>query len=124
MTATIQLDTTLREVFGLDAFRAKQLEVIENVMAGHHTLGLLPTGYGKSLCYQVPSQVLPGITLVVSPLIALMQDQVNNLLKKGLKNVTLLNSSLDTDEREERMAGIKSGAYKLVYVAPERFESQ
>lgn len=123
MPTTEQLQSILRDVFGLSEFRTKQQEVIENVLEGHHTLALLPTGYGKSLCYQVPSQALPGITLVVSPLIALMQDQVNNLIKRGLTNVTLLNSSLDMDEREERLAGIESGAYKLVYVAPERFES-
>lgn len=97
--------------------------MIDNVMHGRHTLALLPTGYGKSLCYQVPSQVLPGVTLVVSPLIALMQDQVNGLLRRGLNNVTLLNSSIAWDERDLRMAGIRAGAYKLVYVAPERFES-
>ena len=117
------LEETLRERFGLAEFRPKQKEVIDNVMRGKHTLALLPTGYGKSLCYQVPSQVLPGITLVVSPLIALMQDQVNGLLRRGLNNVTLLNSSIAWDERDLRMAGIRAGAYKLVYVAPERFES-
>ncbi|HEY9718336.1 MAG TPA: ATP-dependent DNA helicase RecQ [Trichormus sp.] len=122
MTHT-SLEEILHERFGLSEFRPKQTEVIDNLVHGRHTLALLPTGYGKSLCYQVPSQVLPGITLVVSPLIALMQDQVNSLIRRGLTNVTLLNSSIDRDQRDLRMAGIKSGAYKLVYVAPERFES-
>jgi ATP-dependent DNA helicase RecQ len=117
------LNSILRDIFALEQFRPKQLEVVENVIAGRHTLGLLPTGYGKSLCYQVPSQVLPGVTVVVSPLIALMQDQVSGLHRRGIRNVTLLNSSIDFEERDERMAGIKSGAYKLIYVAPERFES-
>ena len=122
MTHT-SLEEILHERFGLLEFRPKQTEVIDNLVHGRHTLALLPTGYGKSLCYQVPSQILPGITLVVSPLIALMQDQVNSLIRRGLTNVTLLNSSIDRDQRDLRMAGIKSGAYKLVYVAPERFES-
>ncbi len=92
-------------------------------MNGKHTLALLPTGYGKSLCYQVPSQVLPGITLVVSPLIALMQDQLSGLWRRGIRNATCLNSSIGYSELEQRFAGIKNGDIKLVYVAPERFES-
>ncbi len=117
------LEDVLRETFGLEKFRSKQEEVISNVMAGRHTLALLPTGYGKSLCYQVPSQVLDGVTIVVSPLIALMQDQLSGMIRRGITNVTLLNSSLDFEERDDRMAGIRAGAYKLIYVAPERFES-
>lgn len=119
-----ELLDVLRLRFGLEQFRPKQAEVIEHVMSGRHTFALLPTGYGKSLCYQVPSQVLPGVTLVVSPLIALMQDQVNGLLRRGITNATMLNSTVSLDEQEFRIAGIKSGAFKLVYVAPERFESQ
>ncbi|HEY9775747.1 MAG TPA: ATP-dependent DNA helicase RecQ [Planktothrix sp.] len=113
----------LRQRFGLSEFRPKQLEVIDNVLQGKHTLALLPTGYGKSLCYQVPSQLLDGVTIVVSPLIALMQDQVSGLIRRGITNVTLLNSSLQYDERDQRMADIRNGMYKLIYVAPERFES-
>jgi ATP-dependent DNA helicase RecQ len=113
----------LRTRFGLHEFRAKQAEVIERVLAGRHTLGLLPTGYGKSICYQVPSQLLPGLTIVVSPLIALMQDQLAGLRRRGITNATVLNSTLDYQEMSERIDGIKCGAYKLVYVAPERFDS-
>src|SRR5262245_36241255 len=117
------LERILHDKFGLQEFRPKQKEVIDSILMGKHTLALLPTGYGKSLCYQVPSQVLNGVTIVVTPLIALMQDQVNGLIRRGMNNITLLNSSLSPEERDLRMAGIRSGAYKLVYIAPERFES-
>lgn len=117
------LDSVLHEKFGLKEFRPKQREVIDHIMNNRHTLALLPTGYGKSLCYQVPSQILPGATIVVSPLIALMQDQLNGLLRRGISNATLLNSSVSPDELDIRFGGIKAGVFKLVYVAPERFES-
>lgn len=114
---------TLQTQFGLSEFRPKQLEVIDRIFSRRHTLALLPTGYGKSICYQVPAQLLPGVTLVISPLIALMQDQLSNLNKRGITNATVLNSSLDYGEISNRIAGIRNGAYKLVYVAPERFDS-
>lgn len=119
----LMLEAVLKDLFGLEALRPKQQEVIENIMAGRHTLALLPTGYGKSLCYQIPSQLLPGITVVISPLIALMHDQVNGLIKRGITNATMLNSSLAPDQVEERVAAIRQGRYKLIYVAPERMES-
>lgn len=122
--ASEQALSVLRTQFGLNEFRPKQIEVIERVLKRQHTLALLPTGYGKSICYQVPAQILPGVTVVVSPLIALMQDQVNGLLKRGITNATMLNSTLDYREISARIAGIKSGAYKLIYVAPERFDSE
>src|SRR5437868_7029598 len=96
------LDSVLHEKFGLKEFRPKQREVIDHVMNGKHALALLPTGYGKSLCYQVPSQILPGTTIVVSPLIALMQDQLNGLARRGITNATLLNSSVSPDELDIR----------------------
>lgn len=117
------LEAVLQDRFGLEGFRPHQKEVIERIIAKRHTLALLPTGYGKSLCYQVPSQVLPGTTIVVSPLIALMQDQVNSLFKRGIRNATYLNSSVSADELDSRIRSVKYGDIKLVYVAPERFES-
>lgn len=93
-------------------------------MSGKHTLALLPTGYGKSLCYQVPSQILSGMTIVVSPLIALMQDQLSALHKNGVRNATALNSSLSQYELESRLWLLENGEIKLLYLAPERFESQ
>ncbi len=117
------LHKVLQEKFQLNEFRPKQKEVIDLILAGKHTLALLPTGYGKSLCYQVPSQVLPGATIVISPLIALMQDQLSSLYRRGVSNATVLNSSLDADEYYDAIAGIKCGRFKLIYVAPERLES-
>jgi len=120
---TIDIDRILSENFGLQSLRPKQKEVIERVLHGRHTLALLPTGYGKSLCYQLPSMALDGITLVVSPLIALMQDQLSGLTRRGIVSATVLNSAIAPDEYERRLEGIAQGRLKLVYVAPERFES-
>jgi ATP-dependent DNA helicase RecQ len=113
----------LRETFKLEEFRPQQKEVVDRIMNGKHTLALLPTGYGKSLCYQVPSQALPGVTLVISPLIALMQDQASSLAKRGITNATVLNSAVGAAQMSERLRGIQSGEFKLVYAAPERFDS-
>jgi len=120
---TIDIDRILSESFGLQSLRPKQKEVIDRVLHGRHTLALLPTGYGKSLCYQLPSMALDGITLVVSPLIALMQDQMSGLIRRGITSATVLNSAIAPDEYERRLEGIAQGRLKLVYVAPERFES-
>src|SRR5262249_6016665 len=117
------LDEVLHRFFGFEQFRPGQREVIQNVLDGRNTLGVLRTGLGKSICYQLPSLMLPGITLVISPLISLMQDQIDALHKRGLKHATLLNSSLTPLELRGRYTGIEQGAYKLVYVAPERVDS-
>ncbi len=118
----IDLEQTLHERFGLEHFRPGQREVIENVLAGRDVLCVMPTGGGKSLCYQLPALLLSGPTLVVSPLIALMKDQVDALLERGLR-ATLLNSTLDPAEQRARLIEIEGGRYDLVYVAPERFRS-
>lgn len=117
------LNSVLEDRFGLDSFRPKQSEVIESIMSGKHTLALLPTGYGKSLCYQVPSQIMSGITIVVSPLIALMQDQLSGLYRNGVRNATSINSTLSQYEIEERLWRLENGEIKLLYLAPERFET-
>ena len=111
----IDLDLTLRERFGLEQFRPGQRDVIEDVLGGRDVLCVMPTGGGKSLCYQLPALLLPGLTLVVSPLIALMKDQVDALVERGLR-ATLLNSTLDPAEQSARLAEIESGRYDLVYV--------
>jgi ATP-dependent DNA helicase RecQ len=118
-----QLEARLMEFFGFESFRPGQREVIERLLQGQHTLAVLPTGSGKSLCYQLPAQMLPGITLVVSPLIALMQDQVEALARRGVLNATCLISTLDASELSARYSQIERGRYKLVYIAPERFDS-
>ncbi|HEX8423167.1 MAG TPA: RecQ family ATP-dependent DNA helicase [Pyrinomonadaceae bacterium] len=112
----------LREHFNFETFRAGQREVIEAVLAGHDTVVVMPTGGGKSLCFQLPALMNEGATIVVSPLIALMKDQVDALHARGLP-ATFINSSLDFEEQKARIAGIRQGRYKLVYVAPERFRS-
>jgi ATP-dependent DNA helicase RecQ len=120
--SAIDLEQTLRERFGLEQFRPGQRDVIENVLGGRDVLCVMPTGGGKSLCYQLPALLLPGLTLVVSPLIALMKDQVDALVERGLR-ATLLNSTLDPAEQYARLAEVEAGRYDLLYVAPERFRS-
>jgi ATP-dependent DNA helicase RecQ len=110
---------TLKSVWGYDAFRPLQREIIEASLAGKDVFALLPTGGGKSLCFQLPALHRQGLTLVVSPLIALMKDQVDQLHAAGVA-ATFLNSSLKGDEARSRMAGLHRGAYQLLYVAPER----
>ncbi len=109
-------------LFGLSAFRPGQREVIEAVLAGEDCLCVMPTGGGKSLCYQLPAVARPGLTLVVSPLIALMKDQVDQLLAKGLK-AAFINSTLEPAEQYARLDAMAKGEYDLLYVVPERFRS-
>ena len=108
--------------FGLEQFRPGQREVVETVLAGRDCLCVMPTGGGKSLCYQLPAIAGQGVTLVISPLIALMKDQVDALQARGLP-ATFINSTLSADEQAERLAQMAAGHYKLVYVVPERFRS-
>lgn len=116
------MEGALQDRFGLEEFRPGQREVIEQVLQGRDVLCVMPTGGGKSLCYQLPAVVLPGLTLVVSPLIALMKDQVDGLVQRGVR-ATLINSTLDPAEQRARMIEIEAGRYEIVYVAPERFRS-
>jgi len=123
MTPTLDdARATLRRHFGYPDFRGGQAEAIAAVLAGRDTLVLMPTGGGKSLCYQIPSQLLPGITLVVSPLISLMKDQVDNAGARGLP-ATFINSTISSEEAARRLEQVARGDIKLLYVAPERFES-
>ena len=108
--------------FGHADFREGQRAPIEAVLRGDDAVVVMPTGAGKSLCYQVAALLLPGTTLVVSPLIALMKDQVDSLERKGVA-VTLINSTVGRGEMEKRLKGMRDGVYKLVYVAPERFRN-
>lgn len=110
----------LKEKFKLPTFRPGQKEVIDSILAGRDTLAVMPTGSGKSLCYQIPALLLPGVTLVVSPLIALMKDQVDAMQRLGVA-ATFLNSTLNQKESEQRIQDVRQGKYKLLYVAPERF---
>ena len=108
--------------FGLEDFRKGQQEVISHIIAGHDCLCVMPTGGGKSLCYQLPSLVRPGLTIVVSPLIALMKDQVDSLSNRGI-SATLINSTLSAAEQNQRLEHVAGGHYSMVYVAPERLRN-
>ena len=120
-SAQINLESYLAK-FRLTLFRAGQKEVISTVLAGRDCLCVMPTGGGKSLCYQLPAVVLDGLTLVVSPLIALMKDQVDQLEALDIP-VTFINSTLSLAEQYARLEGMAAGRYRLVYVTPERFRS-
>ncbi len=117
------IEETLKRYFGHDTFLPGQREVVEHVLQGHDALILMPTGGGKSLTYQLPALMLPGLTLIVSPLIALMQDQVDRLQVNGLP-ATFVNSSLSYSERAKREQDVRQGKIKLLYVAPERLFSE
>ncbi|MGB7923840.1 MAG: RecQ family ATP-dependent DNA helicase [Pyrinomonadaceae bacterium] len=112
----------LRQHFGFEDFREGQREVIGAILEGRDTVVVMPTGGGKSLCYQLPALMKEGATVVVSPLIALMKDQVDALQARNLP-ATFINSSITFEEQKERIRGVRQGLYKLVYVAPERFRS-
>ncbi|MTI88189.1 MAG: RecQ family ATP-dependent DNA helicase [Balneolaceae bacterium] len=112
----------LKTIWGYDSFRPGQDEVIESIFAGKDTMVLFPTGGGKSLCYQVPATVFEGLTLVISPLVALMQDQVQQLKEKGI-SATFINSTIPSFEVEQRLVNARNGMYKLLYCAPERLHS-
>ena len=118
----------LKTIFGHDEFRATQAQIIDRVLSDQHSLVIMPTGMGKSLCYQIPAVVdWPNkpptgteLVLVLSPLIALMKDQVDALLAKGV-DAAFINSSLTRGQREQRYADVADGKYRLLYVTPERF---
>ena len=119
MTSLIKL---LEDKFGYDSFRTGQEELIQGILSGQDCLGIMPTGGGKSVCYQLPALVLEGLTLVVSPLISLMKDQVDALNEIGIP-ATYINSTLTYREIKARLGQAARGEVKLLYVAPERMES-
>src|SRR5438094_1213078 len=124
MTTPLTLESAraaLREHFGCRASRPAQEAAVNSVLAGRDTLVVLPTGGGKSLCYQVPALMLPKLTVVISPLISLMKDQVDALTARGLP-ATFVNSTLTSSQISDRLARAIRGDIKLLYVAPERFD--
>ena len=116
-------ETVLKSVFGYSSFRPLQKEIIQNVCSGRDTLAIMPTGGGKSLTYQIPALIFDGLTVVVSPLIALMHDQVSSLASNGIEAV-FLNSSLEWEEYKSCVARVLSGKVKIVYVSPEGLATQ
>ena len=112
----------LKKYYGYDSFRPGQEEIIRAILSGRDVLGIMPTGGGKSICYQVPALLLEGVTIVISPLISLMKDQVDTLKEYGIA-AELINSTLSTVEFREVISKAREGAYKMLYVAPERLET-
>ena len=109
----------LKQYFGYDTFREGQEQLIDAILSGQDALGVMPTGAGKSLCYQIPALVIGGITLVVSPLISLMKDQVTSLNQAGI-HAAYLNSSLTSNQYFKALGLAKQGRYPIIFVAPER----
>ena len=120
---TADVQQALRTYFGFDELRPGQDEVVQAIMAGRDAMGIMPTGGGKSLCYQLPALCRPGLTVVVSPLIALMKDQVDALQARGIP-AAAINSSLGAEEYRQVMQALRYGELKIVYVAPERFAQE
>ena len=112
-------DSLLKDVFGFDDFRPGQREIVDAVIAGENTLAIMPTGGGKSLCFQLPALVRDGITVVISPLIALMRDQVRGLRAAGVEAGALTSGNTE-EETEAVWAAMEAGTLRLLYMAPER----
>ena len=113
----------LKKYYGYDTFRNGQQELISEILNGRDVVGVLPTGGGKSICYQIPALLLEGVTLVISPLISLMKDQVDTLKEYGIP-AELINSTLSSGEFREILKNVREGVYKLLYIAPERLETE
>ena len=109
----------LKQYFGYDSFRPGQDELVHAILSSRDTLGIMPTGAGKSICYQVPAMLFPGLTLVISPLISLMKDQVGALVEAGVP-AACINSAMSAEEFRDALYFAGRGQYKLLYVAPER----
>ena len=114
----IKAHSVLQKIFGFKDFVSLQAQIIAHVMAGNNALVIMPTGGGKSLCYQIPALLFDGLTIVVSPLISLMTDQIQQMRENGVAAV-MLNSALEPGTYRANMAKVKSGTAKLLYVAPE-----
>lgn len=120
----LQIDSkiVLKKFFGYDSFRTGQEEIVNQILMGNDVLGIMPTGAGKSICYQVPALMLPGVTIVISPLISLMKDHVDYLNAMGIP-ATFINSTLSASEYAGAVQNILYDVYKIVYIAPERLNS-
>src|SRR5215210_6944404 len=123
MTTPSDVTALLREQFGHEAFRPGQERIIRDLLEGRDVLAVLPTGAGKSLVFQLAAQLLPGVTLVVSPLISLMKDQAESVEEHGLE-VGVINSAHSAGESQEELSKVRREEAKLLYVTPERFENE
>jgi ATP-dependent DNA helicase RecQ len=113
----------LEKYYGYKNFRKGQEKIIESILMKDDVLAIMPTGAGKSICYQIPGLLFEGITIVISPLISLMKDQVDSLNSVGI-NAIFINSTLDNNEIQEAMYGLKNNKYKIIYISPERLDSK
>ena len=116
-------EQVLKQYFGYDSFREGQAKLIDSALEGRDVLGIMPTGAGKSLCFQVPALMMEGITLVISPLISLMKDQVGALNQAGI-HAAFLNSSLTMNQYYKALSLASKNQYKIIYVAPERLMTE
>ena len=116
-----QAERILKEYYGYPSFREGQARILTGILGGRDTFAIMPTGAGKSICFQIPALLFSGVTIVISPLISLMKDQIDALNSLGIP-ASCINSSLTPREIRERIGKAKTGAYKLLYVAPERLE--
>ncbi|MBV9103227.1 MAG: DEAD/DEAH box helicase, partial [Candidatus Eremiobacteraeota bacterium] len=123
-TDRASLERALQRIFGFKRFQPAQEEIVRRVLEGENVLAILATGAGKSLCYQLPALLLPGTTVVVSPLIALMKDQLDMLADLGVNSMVALNSTLGEDQEAAAMRRIASGEVKIVLVTPEKLEDE
>src|SRR6202140_1082794 len=121
MTPEADLLTPLRRYWGYSSFRPLQEQIVRSLLAGHDTCVVMPTGGGKSLCYQLPALVAERTTVVISPLIALMQDQAAQLAQMGIP-AAVLNSSVSNEQQSQVMRQVREGAYRLLYLSPERLQ--
>ena len=121
MDHSADIEYYLKEYFGYDSFLLAQEDVIVSILEGHNTVAIFPTGGGKSICYQLPALIFPGTTLVISPLISLMKDQVDELKELGI-SAAYISSTLSDDEVSRTLIDMKE-VYKIIYIAPERFHS-
>ncbi|HZJ83516.1 MAG TPA: ATP-dependent DNA helicase RecQ, partial [Clostridia bacterium] len=119
---SIKIDKYLKEYFGYDSFVLKQRDVIKSILQGKHTIAIFPTGGGKSICYQLPALIFPGTTIVISPLISLMKNQVDELAELNI-SAAYISSILSDNQVSKTIQNMKKGLYKIVYIAPERFYS-
>ena len=120
----VDLETELKRYFGYDSFRDGQREIVEALVNGENTLASCPTAFGKSICYQLPALIHSGLSIVVSPLISLMKDQVDNLLKKGITSGGFINSTQTNQERQHEMKRIMNNETKNLYISPEKLASR
>ncbi|MEQ8225948.1 MAG: RecQ family ATP-dependent DNA helicase, partial [Candidatus Eremiobacterota bacterium] len=117
-----EAEKILKKYYGYSNFRQGQDKIIKNILSGNDTFAIMPTGAGKSICFQIPAMLFDGLTLVISPLISLMKNQVDALSNLGLP-ASFINSSLSFPEVKDRIYRAKKGLYKLLYIAPERFDN-